>query len=154
MLWDEAVLIHFTVKKPRSNPDEHCHEDCAEWEVLEVCFPPPMYITVSPGINYLYLRIVVRPILSRDAGLLWLGQRAAGLSVKLGKGDRFFSRVQAARSRRAFFVGIFLTWLVFFSLLIGLVLVRVFSNSFFFSIAGCPVYKCIFSFLFFVWLYM
>lgn len=35
MLWDEAVLIHFTVKKPRSNPDEHCHEDCAEWEVLE-----------------------------------------------------------------------------------------------------------------------
>lgn len=56
MLWDEAVLIHFTVKKPRSNPDEHCHEDCAEWEVLEVCFPAPA-LYVTPGINYLHLWI-------------------------------------------------------------------------------------------------
>jgi hypothetical protein len=54
MLWDEAVLIHFTVKKPRSSPDEHCHEDCQEWEVLEVCFLPHMYI-ISPGVNCLHL---------------------------------------------------------------------------------------------------
>lgn len=36
MLWEEAVLIHFTVRKPRSNPVEHCHEGCNEWEAIEV----------------------------------------------------------------------------------------------------------------------
>lgn len=36
MLWEEAVLIHFTVRKPRSNPVDHCHEGCNEWEVIEV----------------------------------------------------------------------------------------------------------------------
>lgn len=35
LLWDEAVLIHFTVHKPRPDPNLHCHKGCTEWEPLE-----------------------------------------------------------------------------------------------------------------------
>lgn len=44
MLWEEAVLIHFTVRKPRPNPTEHCHKECNEWEVIEVrfCYLSPL----------------------------------------------------------------------------------------------------------------
>ncbi|CCX04543.1 Similar to Glycogenin-2; acc. no. O15488 [Pyronema omphalodes CBS 100304] len=34
-LWDEAVLVHFTMRKPKPNPAEHCHKGCNEWEPLE-----------------------------------------------------------------------------------------------------------------------
>ncbi|KAI5848300.1 nucleotide-diphospho-sugar transferase [Tricharina praecox] len=34
-LWDEAVLIHFTMRKPSPNPAKHCHKGCNEWEPLE-----------------------------------------------------------------------------------------------------------------------
>jgi alpha-N-acetylglucosamine transferase len=32
-LWDEAVFVHFTMKKP--NPTLHCERDCDQWEQLE-----------------------------------------------------------------------------------------------------------------------
>ena len=35
MLWDEAVLVHFTMRKPRPDPAQHCHKGCNEWEPLE-----------------------------------------------------------------------------------------------------------------------
>lgn len=31
-LWDEAVFVHFTTRKP--NPYDHCQRDCDQWEVL------------------------------------------------------------------------------------------------------------------------
>lgn len=34
-LWDEAVLVHFTVRKPKPDPAEHCHKGCNEWEPME-----------------------------------------------------------------------------------------------------------------------
>lgn len=33
ILWDEAVFVHFTVRKP--SPTQHCERDCDQWEVLE-----------------------------------------------------------------------------------------------------------------------
>ncbi|KAI5805038.1 nucleotide-diphospho-sugar transferase [Geopyxis carbonaria] len=35
MLWDEAVLVHFTMHKPKGDPKQHCHKGCNEWEPLE-----------------------------------------------------------------------------------------------------------------------
>ncbi|KAA8893775.1 nucleotide-diphospho-sugar transferase [Sphaerosporella brunnea] len=35
MLWDEAVLVHFTMRKPKPDPRDHCHKGCNEWEPLE-----------------------------------------------------------------------------------------------------------------------
>ncbi|KAK6499799.1 hypothetical protein TWF481_010156 [Arthrobotrys musiformis] len=35
LLWDEAVIVHFTVRKPKPNPREHCHKGCNEWEPME-----------------------------------------------------------------------------------------------------------------------
>lgn len=70
MLWTEAILIHFTVRKPKSDPAEHCHKGCNEWEAIEVCFH------LSSGIvSYLrpILFLVVWPILPGDAGPLRMG---------------------------------------------------------------------------------
>lgn len=33
MLWDEAVFVHFTTRKP--HPKNHCERNCDQWEVLE-----------------------------------------------------------------------------------------------------------------------
>ncbi|KAF3935692.1 Glycogenin-2 [Dactylella cylindrospora] len=35
ILWEEAVIVHFTVRKPKPNPKDHCHKGCNEWEPLE-----------------------------------------------------------------------------------------------------------------------
>lgn len=33
LLWEEAVFVHFTIRKP--SPTNHCERDCDEWQVLE-----------------------------------------------------------------------------------------------------------------------
>lgn len=35
MLWEEAVLVHMTVRKPKPDPKDHCHKGCNEWEPVE-----------------------------------------------------------------------------------------------------------------------
>ena len=70
-LWDEAVLVHFTVRKPKSDPAEHCHKDCNEWEPMEVS----TYIFVSWGKFIANDVIVVCNAFQGDACLLRLGER-------------------------------------------------------------------------------
>ena len=76
-LWDEAILIHFTMRKPRSNPAEHCHKGCNEWEPLEVC----EYLSIF-CVNVVLIMAVVWYAIQGDAFILRLGE--ADTVIRLG----------------------------------------------------------------------
>ena len=70
-LWDEAVLVHFTVRKPKADPAEHCHKGCNEWEPMEVS----LNVSGSWEKCIAHDMIVVCNTFQGDACLLRLGER-------------------------------------------------------------------------------